>query len=486
MPTNLITIAAINSSLKGAKTTGAEQWLADSDTRGSGRLLFRARPFGGFWIFRYAPESGKDDKIEFGRYAGDKTDANAGGAYTLPQAREKAGELSALLKNPATRHIRAHLQNLETVARAQRDAAQAELERVETETRMAGIYTLERLIGAYVDHLRLDGSTSAPKVKRMLELHVIKAHPELARRPAASIAKGDARAIIRVILDAGHARTAALVRAYAAAAFNLAAKDDGDVSAKVDLSGFKIQTNPFALVTGLPKTRRRTRNMDDKEFRCFLGRLRARKTCGAEVILSAIYAGGQRPEQMLTAPLTSWRPDKGELTLLDKKGKNGRHTPRVHLIPLAEEGRAMVGRIAKEAVEFYSSQPTKQAIKHLFRSRGAKTNPKNRFDRITLDTVSRIVTEISHAMLAAGEAELPIQGRDVRRTIENILIDCGVEKEVRSQLMSHGIAGVQDTNYIDPMRFYHKKREALRLLEQRLAAIEGGTASHVLPFARSA
>ena len=75
--------------------------------------------------------------------------------------------------------------------------------------------------------------------------------------------------------------------------------------------------------------------------------------------------------------------------------------------------------------------------------------------------------------------------RDVRRTVETMLAALRVSKDTRSQLLSHGISGVQSAHY-DRHDYIEEKRAALIAWESRLAEVtEGRTAGAVLPFAKS-
>ena len=61
---------------------------------------------------------------------------------------------------------------------------------------------------------------------------------------------------------------------------------------------------------------------------------------------------------------------------------------------------------------------------------------------------------------------------DIRRTCETMLAGLGVSKEIRAQLLSHGIGGVQDAHY-DRHGYIEEKRGALKLWETKLGEIVG-------------
>ena len=68
------------------------------------------------------------------------------------------------------------------------------------------------------------------------------------------------------------------------------------------------------------------------------------------------------------------------------------------------------------------------------------------------ETMSVIVREISAEMVKAKEAREDFELRDLRRTDETMLAGLKVPSDVRAQLLSHGLGGVQSANHSDWMR----------------------------------
>lgn len=90
-------------------------------------------------------------------------------------------------------------------------------------------------------------------------------------------------------------------------------------------------------------------------------------------------------------------------------------------------------------------------------------------------TCSKRVTEISTAM--GGE---PFTVRDVRRTVETLPARMGVSKDVRAQLLSHGLSGVPVQHY-DRHGYMDEKARALEAWERELGTIQAGkTGSNVV------
>ena len=68
----------------------------------------------------------------------------------------------------------------------------------------------------------------------------------------------------------------------------------------------------------------------------------------------------------------------------------------------------------------------------------------------------------------------PFDLRDIRRTCETMLAGLGISRDVRAQLLSHGISGVQAAHY-DRHAYTDEKRAALVAWERKLDEIEKGT-----------
>ncbi|NZA00589.1 hypothetical protein H0I39_00175 [Ottowia beijingensis] len=102
---------------------------------------------------------------------------------------------------------------------------------------------------------------------------------------------------------------------------------------------------------------------------------------------------------------------------------------------------------------------------------------------VSVDTLSAAVTEMSKAMVKAEEARSSFSLRDIRRTCETQLAALGVSKDVRGQLLSHGLGGVQDRNY-DRHSYWSEKVRALKSWEKRLKAVAQGKNEKVTPIRR--
>lgn len=176
----------------------------------------------------------------------------------------------------------------------------------------------------------------------------------------------------------------------------------------------------------------------------------------------ALFAGGQRMAQLLRAKVSDYDQETETLRLWDKKGK--RITPREHLLPLAPKGAAIVEKLLAMA---------KEESDLLFSSNGSTPMVET--------TPGKRVFSICQAM--GCEA---FDLRDIRRTCETMLAGMGVSKDVRAQLLSHGLSGVQAAHY-DRYEYITEKRNALDAWERRLDDIAKGKSSdsNVLPMKRN-
>jgi hypothetical protein len=344
--------------------------------------------------------------------------------------------------------------------------------------REAGGVTLADLCIVYCDHLKARGKVSAAKVRSDLNRYVI-AGPKVREREkptlravrsrvadlvAREVTRADVAQLIRAISEAGMRRAAGIVRAYLKAAYALALAAESDAQSPSVLIGFRITSNPVADLKAIP-VRRRERHLSTDELRHFLKRLNADDGITADALRLCLYAGGQRPQQVLRAATTDYRPDSGELILRDGKGK--RDQPRVHVLPLATKGREVAARLRDRALAVRESMPVddRKAPAPLF-----STNGKARTD---IGTASRYVTSMSREMVEAGQAAEPFQLKDLRRTVETMMAALRISKDVRAR--------VQSSTY-DKHDYADEKRRALRAWERRLGEVEDGTTAKVVPI----
>lgn len=428
---------------------GADRWLSDSAARGDGRLVARLRRDGVALYYRYRV-NGQNRAIPLGAY-----DEAGKRGLSLKKARDRAAELAALIRSGVTDLHR----HLEREQRATERAAHEAEEAARREQQAAERGTLAALCRAYIDYLRRQGKQAAKDAESIFALHVTGADPRLAGRKAADITAAEFSGLIGHVIEAGKGRTAAKLRAYLRAAYSLAVRSHTDPEAPLAMRTFGVTANPLADIAALARfNRARDRVLNAPELAAYLQRLEALPDgVIRDALLSALYLGGQRPAQLLRMRAADADLHGGTVTLHDPKG--ARHEPRRHVLPLNAEAAAIVAR----RIEGLAGA-----------ERAFQTRP---------ETISAAVADLSRDMLAAGEAREPFQLRDVRRTCETMLAALGVSSDVRAQLQSHGLGGVQNRHY-DRHDYMPEKQRALELWARHVQRLKNGEAATVTPFRR--
>jgi hypothetical protein len=442
-------------------------WLTEAlGGRGAGRLVLRVAQSGErLFYFRYTDAERRQRTIALGAY-----DREGRSGLTLAQARDKAAEYSRRYREGA-RDLREQLE-AERRAKAVRQAA--ELAERERAAREAGRGTVGKLLDAYAEHLEKKGRESARNARSLFRLHVFEAWPQYAEKKAAELRPGEVTTILRTVAERGKGRTAAKLRAYMRAAYALALRAEHDATAPAALRAFGVETNPVAVTAALAEfNRTRDRVLTAGELGAFLRAVEALEEGPARsALLLALHLGGQRPAQLLRAAPADVDLHGRTIALRDSKGKrvNG---PRLHVLPLTERAAAIVGPLLESNAE----------APWLFSADGKRhTRPE------TLGVHVRGISEelakdpdLKRAKASQGAFEL----RDIRRTCETMLAALGVSRDVRAQIQSHGLGGVQQRHY-DRHDYMAEKRAALEAWGSQLERLKSGrpAADKVIPIRR--
>ncbi|UVJ45063.1 tyrosine-type recombinase/integrase [Pseudomonas sp. LS1212] len=452
-----LTDRTVQKAIRDAKTNGSDVWVTDAaKSRGTGRLRLRASANGrAAFYFRYVNPEGKQCQISLGVY---DSDGKAG--LTLKEAGNKAGALSKLYQD-GHRDLHAYLAQQGAARDADAKAAQHEREEAE---RQASSGSLEALCNGYVAHLRRQHKSSARDVRNLLHKHVIEAFPALAATRAQHISHKDVNVMLSALVDAGKGRTAGKARAFLRAAYAGALAAEFDPTIHPDLHGFDLVMNPAALVPAKALARFNRvgeRTLSESELRVYMAALEQRPGLAADAITLALFLGGQRIAQTLRLRPADVDLDAGTIVLFDSKG--ARQTPRTHVLPLNE--RALV--IVKRLLAANGSKP------FLFARHTVPVRP---------EILSKLVAKISSMMVAAGTAREPFKLCDQRRTAETALARMGISKDIRAQLLSHGLGTLQDRVY-DRHSYMDEKKAALERWAMKLEEIASGkAASNVVPL----
>jgi integrase len=346
--------------------------------------------------------------------------------WTLEDARIKARSFQTQIDNGKDpREVKAQAIASDVAIKDARVAAKEEKE-------LQKVLTLRSLCTIYSDGLKAKGKQkSGTDSFSAFKCHVFTT--KFADLPAKDITSEDISEILRAVLESGFKTTARVTRNYLSAAFNQAMKVRFDPTLPVALKPFKIISNPVTVIPRIrsPKGKRNLSAKELKEYLLFL------TDSPVDALLKMhLFTGTQRIAQLARITENDYKPDIEAIELLDPKGR--RDEPREHLVPLAPKGLALLKSMPKGERHFFYS---------------------------TARDAGERVSEISKAM--GGDS---FDMRDLRRTCETMLSSMKIIKELRGQLLSHGIHGVQDEIY-DKYKYLPEKLEILTKWESKLDAI---------------
>jgi integrase len=438
---------------------GKDRWISDGGPRGSGRLVARVTRDGVAFLYQYfVPGSGRELKrfLPLGPF-----DANSARGLSLPKARDRAAELSALYR-AGTTDLHAHFEReREAQERARRTAEEATRRAKEDAQRG----TLRQLLAAYVGHLERQGKQSLRDVRSIFDKHVLEAAPDLAGRKASQLSVDDFVGLIGRLVEAGKGRTADKLRSYLRAAYQLAVESKTNPAAPMALRAFGIAVNPIASVGALSQfNRARDRVLSAPELGAYLRRVDTlRPGPQKDALQLLLLLGGQRPMQLLRVKRADLDLTAATIALYD--GKGARSQPRRHVLPLVKDAAAILERRLDQSgrdVPLFSTDK-QTAMRH--------------------ETLSALVTDISAKMVKAEESPEGFQLRDLRRTAETMLASLKVSSDIRAQLQSHGLGGVQARHY-DKHSYSLEKKQALEKWARHLAKLKAGEAATVTEIGR--
>jgi integrase len=377
-------------SARAVETVTAEKETLLSD---GSNLYLRIRPENGGkyikqWFFIYTNDINKRRKLMLGTYP----------ANTLSDARVWAGKLRGMLDkgiDPA-------------------EARQAE----RTSKIDKAKNTCGSLLNAYVGYLKKLGKQSHEDVAGIFKLHL---SDKFKNTPAATVTHSDLMEPIRKLVEADKHRTAAKLRSYLRAAFELALNASDDPNAPSSMLGYKLVANPAAGIK-VPKGANvpGERTLSRQELYDYANHLEGLPDSNTRDLLKLqLLLAGQRISQLVRATL------EGE-TIVQRDGKGKRETPRKHVLPLQGKARVLVDARGGLFVRLPAAN-------------GLDKQPRAQTD---VERASQLVRRISKEM--GGK---PFRLGDIRRTAETMLAALGFASDLRGQLLSHGLGGVQNRHY---------------------------------------
>lgn len=435
--------------VRGLQALKAGQWLSEPGNRNEGALRAKGGPHGARFYFRYRDSSGKYDDLPLGSF-----DANGRDGLTLTQAKARAGELSRRYVT-GERDLR---QVLDTERREVELALIAKANAREA-SKVREAASLGALLGAYVKQLERDKKASAREVRQAAARHVAIPWPSLWAKPADDVTMEDLLAVLGRVADAGKLTEARKLRAYIGAAYKAALRARQDARGLPELRDLKVSTNPARDLTAIEGgSNARERALSIAELRAYWLRIQALPDPAGAMLRFHLLTGAQRVQQLARLTRDDVDPDAEAIRLRDTKGR--RKQARLHDVPLIPA--------ASQALEAMAPQ---RVGPFLFTATFGETGA-------AYATAQERLRKVVAAMEEAGELEKgPFTLGDLRRTVETRLAAEGVSAEVRAQLQSHGLGGVQARHY-DRHDYMAEKRAALETLHRLLT----GTSAKVTPI----
>ena len=429
--------------IKNARAMKGDIWLTDNTgVRGAGRLALRVSKEGPKRFYFRGTINGRRQAIPLGPYSHVKQP----GYLTLGEARQEARRQAALyLVSEAA---------ITSGAPVNKPIVQV------GDAKAGSVVTVLDLCNEYVADLqRRDCAASSIKDMNGFIRREI-ANSALAALPAAHVTSDHVVEFLRGILESGRGNAAAKVRAALSAAFSAALGARLDPGAPSGLKIPGLQINPVQSVSTLSEHKGvRERALSKTELASLWRRLKSPERHGyvpdaARIVRLMLLLGGQRLTQLIVVPVSAVNFEAKTITLLDPKGS--RDKARIHILPILPNAETEIRLL----VDRSQSLPSPW----LFAS--TKFPDKT----ITPSRPSQLVTKICKEMLATKESKAHFQLSDLRRTAETVLAELDIHKDVRAQLLSHGLSGVQDRVY-DRHTYLKQKREALQIWEQFLDSL---------------
>jgi integrase len=273
--------------------------------------------------------------------------------------------------------------------------------------------------------------------------------------PAKEIMPHHIRQLLEPIWARGAKRQAAKVRSFlrASFAFGLAAEFSlGRSSGKT----FGLSQNPVDAVLVPDESNPGTRALSDAELSHFWKTIEGSKGVGpivAKLLKFVIATGGQRVEQVMREPWSSFNIDSKTLRLTDAKGRGS--IRRVHVVPLSERAVSILEevKLINGSYDWPWTTTGKQTI--------SVTTPVHSIEKWS-ETKG----------IAHGVVIDKFTPRDLRRTCSQIMQRVGVDDRASDLLQSHGVSGVVAAHYRnDPLGYLPSKVAALEAFDLELDRI---------------
>lgn len=409
--------------------------------RGIGRLVVEVQSDGvkTFFFQFFRNHDGKSQRvlIRIGRY---KQAAKSLGGFTLSEARDRAIELSDLVKRG---------QDPKTHREEERRQAEARRRQLEAEKRQG---TFAQLLDSYLASMVANGRRSHVSVATSLNTYVRRPFPQLMNRKAVQIEADDIRIILSRMLDLKVTTHTNRVRSYLHAAFQHGLEQDNNPrSYTPDGVRFNLKYNPVASIPKQADYERVGEHMisetDIPTIWCELPKI---APLAGAVFKLAFATGGQRVGELLRIPKTDIDL-KEELLVINRTiSKNSLD----HVVPL----NSIALKIVAELLEFTND------CQFLF--------PAKRGRRYATDapTMSSSIDRMIRDFCEAQNDVQKFTPRDIRRTVKTEMGRAGIDKILRDRIQNHALQDVSTKHY-DRYDYLPEKRAALKVWNDCLELI---------------
>lgn len=416
------------------------------------------------FYYRYVRADGSRDSYPIGYY-----DPKGVNGLTVIQARDRAAEFSRQYRS-GERNLRSEIlkQSVNQMPEKFSDAVQGVNINTKNNTEekqplsAASNDTFGDMLDTYVKYLVGRRAESAEDVRKSFDRSLRKPFPELCAKRAATVTTKDLLPPLEVLIDQGKGPSALKLRTQMYSAFERAVKAENDPRIKDRKIIFGLQDNPVREIPAMSEYKNAgERALSENELAHYVYELiLLPDSTGKDALLVSLSLGAQRMKQLLRVTSSNIDfegqhvTDKSNNTLQIatitlKDGKGRRMKPRNHVLPILGYATSILSRLVVSK---------NVGVEVIFIENGKPITPA---------ATSRLVTAISRKLLAEGKIRAPFCYADIRRTCETLFANYDVHKDIRAQIQSHGLSGVQETHY-DRYEYLTQKHEALTLWNRKM------------------
>ncbi|MBF6618275.1 MAG: integrase [Candidimonas sp.] len=414
-----------------------KQFLRLEPVSPRGSLELRKSPKAAFVFYFRFTYNGKPDRVQIGLYdklAPPKSVSPTERGYSLAAARSAAAAMSE-------RHYKSYE---EGGLRAVLVQEKAEIEAQHNATIAAAAAkgnTLEKLMGVYIESLR--NPNTAKDTRNSFNKNVKAAFPDVSSTQANQVTTEQIATVLRKILGKGHKTTARQLRAYLHSAFEQARKIDRNPAASEKFAPFNVKHNPVTDVSSIPNSNGADKNPILPEMMRQYWKLISGPGKEAAFLRLHLLLGGQRLEQLIRLKNADITPDA--IVLEDTKGRAG--NIRFIVVPLIAAAADALSEIRCADGEFALSVTPGQHVSTSTIRRWSKAVVGKSIEGYTL--------------------------KRVRSGVTTLLAKLKVSQELRDELQSHGLSGVEKRHY-NMYEYFEEKKEALEKMFDFLHAPDDG------------